>query len=412
MDEINRIRTIIDFISQDAERKAKAFGTTFSSIFKEQNKVITATSRATEKGFETQTRVMEDHRQRFKMYYLSIMFGAMQMQRTLGRVFADWKKDYFTMTENTTALGQATLRLQGAMTFLSVSIMTALEPVLVPLIETIINLVNWFTSLPPVVQQVAGMFVIGGIFIAGLLFAGAQIVLFTSGISSWLTAMGLISPVAGAAGASLTGLGASMLGFLGPLALLVAAAIALRMAYESNFLGIKDIIDAFANYVKPVGVSIKAFLDSIRNSIIVLASTWIDRLNVMKDALFDWKNTLMGWIDAMIQRIQNLIDAFARLDVIQTIQSRVGNIGAAVGKVLGSKQAGGFIPETGAYLLHRGENVVPKGGTNISFGDISISPVIQIEKVSSPADENELAKKVSDRILADIQNYTKYVGHF
>ena len=138
-------------------------------------------------------RQITDNRRRFKMYYLSVMFGAMQMQRTLGRVFADWRQDFFKITENTTTLGQATLRLQGAMTFLSVSIMTALEPVLVPLVERLIDLVNWFTSLPPEVLRLAGLFVIGGLFTASIIFAGAQIALFIDGLITmgiefgWLT---------------------------------------------------------------------------------------------------------------------------------------------------------------------------------------------------------------------------------
>ena len=73
-------------------------------------------------------------------------------------------------------------------------------------------------------------------------------------------------------------------------------------------------------------------------------------------------------------------------------------------------QSGGFITREGLAYVHKGESVIPKGGTTSNFGDISVS--VTTGPISSPADENELARKVSDKIMADIQNYTKYVGHF
>ena len=48
------------------------------------------------------------------------------------------------------------------------------------------------------------------------------------------------------------------------------------------------------------------------------------------------------------------------------------------GRLLGRMQFGGYIPVTGAYLLHRGEFVIPRGGAPIS---VSVAPVYNISGV-------------------------------
>src|SRR3990172_5066700 len=82
-------------------------------------------------------RKIEDHRKRFQFWALSIMFGAMAVERFLTRVFRDMGSAYLKITENTTALGQATLRLQAAFTFFQVAMMEALGPVLIPILENL-----------------------------------------------------------------------------------------------------------------------------------------------------------------------------------------------------------------------------------------------------------------------------------
>lgn len=574
VDEINRIRTIVEAVTADAERKFRQYGQTVTEVFTIQNKVITAT--ASKMG--TTIRIMETNRQRFQMFWLSIMFGAMQMQRTLGRVFADWKKDFFTITENTTALGQATLRLQGAMTFLSVSIMTALEPILVPLIEHIIDLVNWFSDLPPAVQRIAGMFVLGGLFTASIMFAGAQIALFINeGIIKMGIQFGLLAKDINTGAISITKnakvIASSFLDIV-PWIIIAALAIyaiwknigpmitwenkknidiqkrdwtALRTHSIAQSIEMRELVpkilstmafsigDVFHLIITVIGhalflipktiISLGAMLPGPLGEIMAKARVFLDEWEGEFDvtmgtlrtvATEGYTNIMEGMTATTIQEmvkmgisLEDIIDVYGEtgntiitltemvnkgiitqeqldsalinvrltskeltitndllktsfaevktqlpavkiglddvsnsinkmgVEINQTTEKIEGmtnawriagtqgvwtfNVGGkgvdvqkmidiiASGKGLPNKQTGGFIHETGPYLLHKGETVMPKGEAP-SIGDINVN--ITTGPISSPADENELARKVSERILADIQNYTKYVGHF
>lgn len=162
----------------------------------------------------TNTRLMQQNQARFNMWALSIMFFGMQIQRIFGKMWTNMKDSYFKITENTTALGQANLRLSASMTFLQVSIMTALEPALLPLVETIIDLVNWFSGLPDNVKAAAGEFVIFGTAIGTLMSGAGSVTMFVSmgliPLIAKLKGSGSVAESAQAAGWAVTGMGTSV----------------------------------------------------------------------------------------------------------------------------------------------------------------------------------------------------------
>ncbi len=101
-------------------------------------------------------------------------------------------------------------------------------------------------------------------------------------------------------------------------------------------------------------------------------------------------------IDKLLRVLEPFFNAYQRL---QTMAASVGAyIGEQVGAIIeigkgglkGSKQTGGYIPETGAYLLHRGEYVMPKskaGGIIINItGNTFMS-------------DREAAEKIGDMIV-------------
>jgi len=79
----------------------------------------------------------------------------------------------------------------------------------------------------------------------------------------------------------------------------------------------------------------------------------------------DFIGEKVNWIG---NQVQNLIDWADRAK--EAILSIPSTIGGAIGGLLPPFQKGGYIPETGPYLLHRGEYVVPAGkggGINITI---------------------------------------------
>jgi hypothetical protein len=101
------------------------------------------------------------------------------------------------------------------------------------------------------------------------------------------------------------------------------------------------------------------------------------------------KMKLIEIINEIKAKIQPVIDMASNIS--NTVKNIGSGIGGAVSKtfgqaqsfLLGSRESGGYIPQTGPYLLHEGEFVVPKNnnsGMNITFnfnGDVSDIETLQ-----------------------------------
>jgi len=96
--------------------------------------------------------------------------------------------------------------------------------------------------------------------------------------------------------------------------------------------------------------------------------TWTGIWLIIEDIwnkISDFIGEKVNWIG---NQVQNLIDWADRAK--EAILSIPSTIGGAIGGLLPPFQKGGYIPETGPYLLHRGEYVVPAGkggGINITI---------------------------------------------
>jgi len=117
----------------------------------------------------------------------------------------------------------------------------------------------------------------------------------------------------------------------------------------------------------------------------VLTPVWDTFKNI-----YGWlKNKFLGVIGSVIDKIKS---------VISLAREAGGGIASAAGKVLGSRQTGGYIPQTGLYNLHQGEYVVPKREVNTSGRNI----IINIDNLNgfnagdiAEGLQEELEKKIS-----------------
>lgn len=112
-----------------------------------------------------------------------------------------------------------------------------------------------------------------------------------------------------------------------------------------------------------------------------------------------WDNLVKvyNWIkDVFLGMLQKAIDL---INKVASISSSIGGFISSVGsKILGTKQSGGPIYQTGPYLLHEGEYVLPKkevgnqGTTiNVSIGEVYGLNSDEISRALS----NELATKIA-----------------
>ena len=107
-----------------------------------------------------------------------------------------------------------------------------------------------------------------------------------------------------------------------------------------------------------------------------------------------WFSNFWGWIKDIFKKILSAgKKAFGFLNPFNLIG----------GNVLGSFQSGGIVPQTGPYLLHRGETVVPTNQTNAN-----ISPTINISaNISSDYDVRRLAEELKRYWVSDFERVSQ-----
>ena len=150
---------------------------------------------------------------------------------------------------------------------------------------------------------------------------------------------------------------------------------------EENFNELRD--DVIALWRK-----VTAKVTEIRYKFITEIETWKTNIGGILTTLY---NNLSNALSDIGNRVKKIIDeAFS-------VGSRAVN--DIWNQVLGKKQVGSdFIPETGMYMLHRGEQVVPTTRQaptrpmNVSFGNVVINVPSGTE-----LDEDRLARKIAEQ---------------
>jgi hypothetical protein len=338
--------------------------------------------------------VIEEHRQRFQFWALSIMFGAMQVSRFLGRVLGDIAKSYFTITEKTTGLGQATLRLQAAFTFLQVSLMEAFAPILIPIIEAIVKMVEWFGDLDPRIQMLIMGFLVLGFVFSKLVMWFAQLTLIGMGFKLMMAQSAINGGLlAGMAGKASTAIGEY--GLAGALGLAFGALIRIILPLLALYLIIAYGRKAIAGWglmfnevfttMADVAYSV---IGVIQNVIIGFINTLIDAYNVIADIL------------GMAQK--------ARMGPLIDIAKKKEELYAKWGEQRKAIYDWGQGPELMDYLMGTADEKKKAQATVAGTeGNTQVNNVtVNVE--GNGKDDTELAKKISDQIMNDIREITTF----
>lgn len=191
-------------------------------------------------------------------------------------------------------------------------------------------LINILKSLEPVVAKVMEWVQVNPELVKWILIVVGAI----SGLLLIIRTLGLALPAI-ITGVTMLG-SALMLLLANPIVLLIALIGALVIYWIKNWTMLKDNIIFIFEIIKK-GIS--------------------DAMNFIRD-------TIMGVINPIISAIE---DFLARVNkVVGAVKSVAGAIGGGIvstaKSIIGAKQYGGYIPETGAYMLHRGEYVSRAGG--------------------------------------------------
>lgn len=109
-------------------------------------------------------------------------------------------------------------------------------------------------------------------------------------------------------------------------------------------------------------------------------------------------------VDELTRAFKNQNDWATTLNnSLQTLSQTMGGVGGG-GGVMGSFQAGGVVPKTGPYLLHKGETVVPTGQTNtLNMGNMNVSV-----NAGGTSDPHAVANIVGERLMTRLRRNTAF----
>ena len=140
---------------------------------------IAMTSGLAPKEFDAMANSAKKMSQGFDMNAMSVMFFGMAVQKFFLGTFNQMLNAFKMLDKKgIMPLNRALTRMEASWTFLSFSIMKAMEPMLLPFIDGLVSMVDWFANLDPLILRVVGSLtallgILGGIaFLFGTLKLG------------------------------------------------------------------------------------------------------------------------------------------------------------------------------------------------------------------------------------------------
>lgn len=264
---ITTIIQVFDKASQPIKRISKTLHD-FGTKQKEVSTVFDKTNRA----ISRQTKEISGLRKRFQMQYLSVLFFGMAIQRVFMGIMRSSTQAFLKMTEGQTEAGQALNALSAGIEYLKFSIGDALGAFLMPFLPTILDIVEGFSDWVSQNRDLVASIIILAAAFGTLLFFAATLKLGLAGLSmifgvsglmgsigafktfltvtfipyismiyTWLTTL-VIPGIVGAVSTGVATISTSLLTLLAnPITWLIVGIVALYFAWETNFLGIKEI---------------------------------------------------------------------------------------------------------------------------------------------------------------------------
>jgi len=239
-----------------------------------------------------------------------------------------------------------------------------LSPIFMALTDIMLGITDAFLGLPEPAQTFIS-FIIGMVAALGAL--GGAIL---TGVALW-----------GTFGGALAGIIPVITGLLGPIGLIIGILALLYTAWVHNWFGIRDktkaTLHAIKEIIKLAMTGVKMFMSDVWRAIKQgVSSVWTSIKNIVSAGA----NFVVSKTRAMLDRVLSIV---ARIKAAwASVKGAVGGAietgRSVVGRVLGSRQSGGYIPRTGPYLLHEGETVVPATGAG-GLGNIEIRNVVELD---------------------------------
>ena len=325
-----------------------------------------------------------------KNYYLAMIGGKTQvdaLQKILDGVGDEYEELKGKIVDSKDALNTmadvmndnskgSIAQLKSALEEAGIAIYQTLKPAIGEITEKIQEAVNWFNGLDDSTKKNIVTFAMIALGVGALLLVvGALLPIIASAISIFtaLSAAGIT------VGAVMTFINGTMLPIIAIIALVVAAVIALKWAWDNNFGGIRDKTQAVMDFVKSKIESIKNTFETVKAK----CSEFVESIKNM-------------W--------QGIKDSITNNPIVATVTKVVNNV-TGKDSSKGKKSAWGTKRVVGndvPYRLHDGERVLTRTeadrydrgqnsqGVNIVINGLTVREEADINKIA-----NKLVKKIN-----------------
>ena len=326
-----------------------------------------------------------------KNYYLAMIGGKTQvdaLQKILDGVGDEYENLKGKIVDSQNALNTMAdvmndnskggiAQLKSALEEAGIAIYETLKPAIGWLTEKLQEAVNWFNGLSDSTKR--NIVIFGAIALgigALLLVVGALLPIIASAISIFtaLSAAGIT------VGAVMTFINGTMLPIIAVIALIVAAVVALKWAWDNNFGGIRDKTQDVIDFAKAKIESIKSTFESVKQKCAEFAEKIKSAWQGIKDAIAN--NPIVGTVTKFVNNVTRN-------------SSNEGQRSA-----WGTKRVvGNNVP----YRLHEGERVLTRteadryekgqssNGINIVVNGLTVREESDINKIAS-----QLLKKINE----------------
>lgn len=300
----------------------------------------------------------------FHFEWLGVMFAGMALYRVFG------------------GLIKSQMELLGIMELFSAVATIVLLPIMMLLLPIFLWLADVFLNMSPAAKLVIGLFILIAAAIGLIMMVIGQVML---GIG----ALAIVFKVSG--GAILGIIGGIIAIFVG-LGLIIVGIYNIAKGKLEGIgliiMGIGVILLLFIGWwaLIPIAVGYVVYLvikywDKVKGFFVRFWAGLKEGFKIM----WDWIVDKAKWV---WKKMTSIFEG--------TI---FGDFMAFGGKILGSFQSGGTIPQTGPYMLHKGETVIPAGG-----GTMNAPTSITVNaNVSSDYDVRRLADQLSKYWAADFE---------
>jgi len=261
---------------------------------------------------------------------------------------------------------------------------------------------------------------------AGILLIAILGKLMLVGGQLFLGIMGLKMLFPAAFGAMSAGAGA-FLAALAPIVIVIGAiialAVAIYLAWKTNFMNIRDNISKFIQYMR---VTFYGFISIIKGVLKVIKGIFTGDFELIKRGIKGifvglWM-FLFGGFSALGQGVVIIFKGVAKLiwNIIKVVIDAIlwaadkvaGVFGKRVRFRMPSFQGGGLVAQTGPAMLHAGERVIPKNRVDRGEG-ISFNPTIYVTaSIDNDMDIRILAENLNRYWARDFERLLKGRGSY